>query len=52
MKRICWALVRVLFHFPYKVTSRNIRRCELNGDQQQKKAMTTTGKNGNFFKIK
>ena len=42
MKSTCWALVRLLFHLPYKVTSTNIRRWEWNGDQQKKKAITTT----------
>ena len=42
MKRMCWALVRLLFHLPYKVTSTNISRWEWKGDQQKKKAMTTT----------
>ena len=42
MKSMCWALVSILFHLPYKVTSTNIRRWEWKGDQQKKKAITTT----------
>jgi hypothetical protein len=39
---MCWALVRVLFHLPNKVTNTNIRRWEWKGDQQKKNANTTT----------